>query len=111
MTSVIYESFKNETSLCIMGHCNAGRINGMDLCCCAVSMLIFTMLDSLKRLKLRKYRYSYGGGWCHVTFQNRGGNFKKAQTIIETIMNGFELLEKKYPQKVKVIASPENRRM
>lgn len=102
MTDIIYEPSRNVTELTVMGHCNAGRINGMDLCCCAVSMLIFTMLDTLGRLKLKDFRHSYGGGWCHVKFLNKGKDFKKAKTVIETVMNGFGLLEKRYPSNVKI---------
>ena len=105
MTEVIYEQDCTCTELTLFGHCNAGRINGMDLCCCSVSMLVFTMLESLKSLKLQGFRHSYGGGWCHVKFANKGRDYKKAECIIGTIMNGFGLLQKKYPENVKIINS------
>ena len=47
MTQIVYEKNESTTDICIFGHCNAGRINGIDLCCCAVSMLVYTMLDTL----------------------------------------------------------------
>ena len=103
MTEVIYEQNCSDTELTVFGHCNAGRINGMDLCCCGVSMLVFTMLESLKVLKLHGFRHSYGGGWCHVKFESKGRDYKKAKCIIATIMNGFGLLQKKYPENVKII--------
>ncbi len=103
MTEIIYEKDSAATELTLFGHCNAGRINGMDLCCCGVSMLVFTMLDTLRKLSPPQLRHSYGGGWCHVRFLNKGIAGKKAIDVVNTIMNGFELLERKYPSNVKVI--------
>ncbi len=100
MTDIRLERKQNETSISIMGHCNAGRINGYDLCCCAVSMLSFTLMDSLKRLDLKGFSYSYGGGCCHIKFKNRGKNKKRAYMALETVMNGFELLKRKYPENI-----------
>jgi len=102
MTDIVYEPYANYTELTIMGHCNAGRINGMDLCCCGVSMLVFTMLETLLKLKLNDFKHSYGGGWCHVKFLNKGKDYKKAKTVIDTVINGFDLLEKRYPSNVSV---------
>ncbi len=103
MTEIVYEPSSRQTELTLFGHCNAGRVNGMDLCCCAVSMLVFTMLESLKALNLRNFRHSYGGGWCHVKFANKSKDFKKAKCILETIMNGFGLLQKRYPDNIKIV--------
>ncbi len=100
MTDICLERDRKSTSVSILGHCNAGRINGYDLCCCAVSMLSFTLMDSLKRLNLKDFDYSYGGGTCHIKFKNRGRNLKKALLVIETVMNGFELLKNKYPENI-----------
>jgi len=102
MTEITYEKYPSYTELTVMGHCNAGRINGMDLCCCAVSMLIFTMLETLGKYILEDYRYSYGGGWCHVKFSNKGEDFKNAITVTDTMINGFRLLEKRYPSSITV---------
>ena len=102
MTEITYEKHPCYTELTVMGHCNAGRVNGMDLCCCAVSMLVFTLLDTLAKHSLEGYRHSYGGGWCHIKFLNKGESFKNAITATDTIFNGFQLLEKRYPSSVKI---------
>ena len=102
MTEITYEKTPSYTELTVMGHCNAGRINGMDLCCCAVSMLVFTLLDTLAKYKPADYRHSYGGGWCHVKFSNSGKSFEKAIAATDMVINGFYLLEKRYPSSVKV---------
>ena len=102
MTEITYEKTQDYTEITVMGHCNAGRINGMDLCCCGVSMLVFTLLDTLSGYDLEGYRHSYGGGWCHVKFLNNGKNFKKAIVATDAIFNGFQLLENRYPSSVKI---------
>ena len=103
MTEIVFEKDKEFLELCVFGHCNAGRINGMDLCCCAVSMLVYTMLESLGKLKLKNFRHSYGGGWCHVKFSSFSEDCERAKCILDTMINGFSLLEKRYPSSVKVI--------
>lgn len=103
MTEIVYERKSDITEMTVFGHCNAGRINGMDLCCCAVSMLIFTMLDTLLRYSLKGFRHSYGGGWCHVCFENTGSDYKKAICVLEVVMNGFNLLKKRYPSSISII--------
>ncbi len=103
MTEIVYEKNPDITEVTVFGHCNAGRINGMDLCCCAVSMLVFTMLDTLRKLRLNDFRHSYGGGWCHVRFKNTGSDYKKAKYTLETVMNGFNLLKKRYPSNISII--------
>lgn len=102
MTEIRLTNENEKTELTIMGHCNAGRINGFDLCCCAVSMLVHTLLKSLKKLNLCDFEGRYGGGWCYVGFSDNSPNFSKAKIIIETIMNGFYMLEESYPSNVRI---------
>lgn len=102
----IHFSNKKYTDILVFGHCNAGRINGNDLCCCAVSILVYTLLESLSKLKLDKYKGKYGGGWCHVKFLSDSHDFNKAYECIKTIFSGFELLEKNYPSSVKIYSKP-----
>lgn len=102
MTEIRLEHFPEKTELTIMGHCNAGRINGFDLCCCAVSMLTHTLLKSLKNLGLNDFEGRYGGGWCYIGFSDKSEKNQKANIIIETIMNGFSMLEESYPANVKI---------
>ena len=100
---VIQQGEKSEIT--IMGHCNAGRINGFDLCCCAVSMLTHTLLKSLKKLDLPDFEGRYGGGWCYVSFGTNTPKYEKAETIIETVMNGFGMLADSYPANVKIYSN------
>lgn len=100
MTQIRLQTEGNNTELTVMGHCNAGRINGFDLCCCAVSILVYTLLETLSKLNLKAYKGSYGGGWCYITFSNKSKEFEKAKGAIETIMNGFDLLKKSYPSSI-----------
>lgn len=102
MTEIYLKQNKTETQLAILGHCNAGRINGMDPCCCAVSMLVHTLLETLGKLNLKNYKGKCGGGWCSVRFWNRGRDARKAKLALDTVMNGFRLLSQAYPQNVRI---------
>ena len=103
MTEIRLGATEEKTEITVMGHCNAGRINGFDLCCCAVSMLTFTLMETLSKLNLDSYHASYGGGWCYISFSNCSQMMSKAKTAIDTIMNGYEMLEKSYPANINII--------
>ena len=103
MTEVCMESTPEIVEITVLGHCNAGRINGMDLCCCAVSTLVYTLMESLSRMKLSDFKRSYGGGWCHIRFGKKSKDFSEAMIAANTIMNGFNLLEKSYPTSVNIV--------
>lgn len=102
MTQINYEKTKDLIDITIMGHCNAGRINGHDLCCCAVSMLVFTLMDSLKKLNLKNFSSGYGGGWCHIRFDKSSENLSEAETVIQTVINGFRLLKGRFPSNIDI---------
>jgi len=102
VTEIRLTHHEGKTELTIMGHCNAGRINGFDLCCCAVSMLTHTLLKSLRDINLKDFEGRYGGGWCYIRFSDTSKKKQKAYIIIETIMKGFSMLEESYPANVKI---------
>ena len=102
MTQVCYENSGGKADLTVMGHCDAGRINGMDLCCCAVSMLTYTAMEALGAMRLSGFRSSYGGGWCHISFDTNSEDFDKATIAIDTLMKGYALLAKSYPDNVTI---------
>ena len=103
MTQVCMETNPEIVEITVLGHCNAGRINGMDLCCCAVSILVYTLIEALGTLSLSDFKRSYGGGWCHIRFGTKSKDFSEAMIATKTIMNGFHLLEKSYPTSVNIV--------
>lgn len=104
MTEIKLSRTKQSTELTVMGHCNAGKINGMDLCCCAVSMLTFTIMETLGVMDLTGFKSSYGGGWCHIFFESDSPDAVKANIAVDTVMKGYELLENSYPSNVSIIS-------
>ena len=102
MTEIHRQVSSRYVELTVLGHCNAGRINGTDLCCCAVSMLVYTIMESLGELNLKSLTQSYGGGWCKIRFDRKSPDTDIATVALDTVMNGFGLLEKSYPANVKI---------
>ncbi|MBQ4526960.1 MAG: ribosomal-processing cysteine protease Prp [Clostridia bacterium] len=102
MTEVIYTTDANTTAFTVSGHSNAPRINGADLCCCSVSTLVFTLMKALSKENLPGYHHSFSKGLCSVTFNSCADVPCKAHSIIDTIMNGFELLRQTYPDYIKI---------
>ena len=103
MTQICIESLPKVVDITILGHCDAGRINGMDLCCCAVSILTYTLMEALGKMKLSDFKRSYGGGWCHIRFGKNSKEYDRAIIATSAIMNGFRLLEKSYPTSVNIV--------
>ena len=113
MTQINLSKNGDFVELTVLGHCNAGRINGNDLCCCAVSMLVFTLMESLGKLSPEGYFSKYASGWCYVRFVADSKSSEKAKIITDTVMNGFRLLEKRFPASVCIETSldkPKQRR-
>ena len=103
MTEICKSITSDTVEITILGHCDAGRINGMDLCCCAVSMLTYTLMEALRDTNLSGLKSTYGGGWCHIRFDTKSKDIKKAMIAINTIMKGFSLLERAYPTSVNIV--------
>ena len=103
MTEICKSITPDTVDITILGHCDAGRINGMDLCCCAVSMLTYTLMEALGGMRLKNFKSTYGGGWCHIHFGTNSKDKSKAMIAIDTIMKGFSLLERAYPTSVNIV--------
>ncbi len=103
MTQICKSITNDMVDITILGHCDAGRINGMDLCCCAVSILTYTLMEALGKMKLSQFKSSYGGGWCHIRFGKKSKDYNSAIIAINTIMKGFSLLERSYPTSVNIV--------
>ena len=106
MTEIHFKHDTAQTDVLGLGHCNAGRGNGNDLCCCAVSTLVYTLLEALSRLNLKSYKGKYGGGWCHIGFSAKSPDIKRASECIKTVFAGFELLQQNYPSSIKIYSKP-----
>ena len=54
MTKITYSTGK-QINLEISGHADAKRVGGCDLCCAAESVLAYTLIDSISKLKLKLF--------------------------------------------------------
>lgn len=88
------------TKINIHGHSRGKRTNGIDLCCCSVSTLCYTLTKPLLNLNLPQFSYILQKGECSLSFANRGPDVCRAFAAIETVMNGFKLLKETYPQNI-----------
>ncbi len=99
MTVVKYHIGK-EVIVQISGHAGAKRQNGADLCCAAESMLAFTLADTLNRLNLPKLKTVIYDGYMCISFGLFTTKAFAAISALYTVLNGFRLVCKKYPQNV-----------
>lgn len=102
MTSISFKSDRQKTTVTVLGHCNSKRVNGIDLCCCAVSVLCTTLAQSLLKLNLPGFSYTLEKGYCTLCFETDKAKSQKASTVIDTVMNGFYLLKGTYPHNISI---------
>ena len=89
----------------IKGHSEAERnTKENDLCCCAVSVLGCTLLANIeKEYKEYKPEMIEKSGYIKIALSLENSEaVKQAETIINTIFYGFELIEKNYPKNIKL---------
>lgn len=103
MTQIELSRNPKISELTVLGHCNAGKINGTDMCCCAVSMLVFTAMSALSDMNLKNFKSDYRGGWCHIRYDSDSKDAQNADIALNTIMSGFEMLKKSYPSNIEII--------
>lgn len=99
MTKILY-STGITPSIKISGHAGAKRVSGCDLCCAAESMLAYTLIENIYRYNLKKYEIYIYDGYVYVRFKVNSIKSLCALISFKTIINGFKLLKKKYPENV-----------
>lgn len=87
----------SDCALVLKGHAEAGPY-GADLICCGASMLLGTLIEALQRQNTPGLWFDLGPGRGEVRCQPE----KQAEETFRVILAGLELLEKTYPQFVRI---------
>ena len=98
-------------TLSVRGHAQADRINDYDLVCCSCSMLLYTLIDSLDKHDLllnadeieKQVNDSIELGIIPDISIKMKWN-RKSDEILDTILNGYYLLQKNFKKNVKVLS-------
>lgn len=82
------------------------KITGHSLVCTAVSTLTYTLAQSLicaqDDRKIRDLRYDLFSGKAFIEVSPEKSYRSEIETMIQTIIIGFELLENRYPEEIKI---------
>ncbi len=105
MTQIFYKRNNNHFTIEISGH--AGHSSKPDIVCAACSVLACTLLQCIKReeaagIILRVDRCDVYDGDVKADFTVTAEHIDRLETVIETILEGYGLLEGKYPECVKI---------
>lgn len=97
MTEVhINDKTKGRFSVEVRGH------SGNSLVCCAVSMLVQVAFCTFENIYGQRVKTEITDGFCKLEFDGNGADVRAAEVLIEVIWTGFLMLEKKYPENVKI---------
>ena len=93
----------------VTGHANAERVNDYDLVCCASSILLYTLLEELSVHDLILNKEEVEQALIDSIDNHQVPNIRilikdndKHSEILETILNGYKLLEQNYPKNVQI---------
>lgn len=100
MTKVMFGKNKLKAVFAVSGHCNAKRVRGYDLCCCAASMMCGILENYLKGKKLKNLKIKKDDGYFYASFDRCGMAAVKAIEVLEAVFGGYELLEEIYPSNI-----------
>lgn len=102
---------KGYQTLSVSGHADAERVNDYDLVCCSCSMLLYTLIDSLDKHELLLNAEEIEKAIDDSLEFGKVPNIdikmvwnRKADAILDTVLNGFYLLQKNYKKNVKVLS-------
>ena len=98
MTNITCENNRGAYQINIEGHANYN--DGIDIVCSAVSTLSFTLMCAIENKDVDLKNCTYNSGDVHIYIKPTKENQSEIDTIVETIMLGFAMLEEKYPDNV-----------
>ena len=89
----------------IEGHAGAAP-RGADIVCSAASMLALTLASAVKRLdgegEISRFSSSISKGSVQLDFTVKRRALEKVSAIVDTITEGYMMLEENYPEYVSV---------
>lgn len=101
------EEFYDNYIVSVEGHAGFGRW-GSDIVCAAVSAITYTLINTLKCAEDDGCLYirteSVSDGSVYLEVEPYDFAREKVDTIIETCMTGFSLLEDEYPDYIRISA-------
>lgn len=105
MTAVSIEEYYDSYIISVTGHAGFGE-SGKDIVCAAISALAYTLLNALKCAEDESYLYirteSVSDGNMYLEVLPYDFSREKIDTIIETCIIGFSLIEEEYPDYITV---------
>ena len=110
MITVTYRLSPNGVmSLDMKGHADSVR-GGVDPVCAAASILIYNLAEEVRTMEgegllRRPPHLLLEKGDAHLSLLPKGRGERRAEQVFNTLMTGFFLLERDYPQCVRVIPS------
>lgn len=93
----------------ITGHSNAERVNDYDLVCCSCSILLYTLIEELSVhdmiLNIEEVEQALADSIESHKLPDIKILIRDSENhsdILETVLNGYKLLEQNYPDNVKI---------
>ena len=104
MVTIESSNRKNHYEFKIQGHAEYNP--GNDIVCAGISALTFTLAQSLINMQERNafyqldYRLDKGNAWIRADV--RPPYMQEMNTVVETILTGYIMMESRYPDHVKL---------
>lgn len=96
MITITY-SERSPMSIEAKGHASGAGDPGKNLVCCAISTLMYTIMEAADELHI--YAESkMDDGYAYIVLLPRGQRYEAANILYETIMTGLRHLAEQYPE-------------
>ena len=106
MISVSCDRCTDRYIISVDGHAGHSE-DGNDIVCAAASVLAFTLYRAVKMLdeegEISLFSHSISKGDAEFDFTVKEWAIEKAQAVVDSIIEGYLLLEENYPECVQVV--------